>query len=421
MSYLPRPVPQQTSAEMRQFLEQELVDIARLLNDTEAAATGVSELSDLTDVNTSTPTNRNVLVADGTDWESRALVEADISDLGSYAAASHTHVEADITDLGAYLENLVEDTTPQLGGNLDPNGYNITGTGKLSLTATGSHLTMYDSDGSDTLDRGLLELNANNINIYAYDNSATAWRLPFRCAVGDGSVNLAVSNCATVNITPTSNINLTPGSNVQVLSGAGLRVYEAANSDYGELTHDGTNFDISTGSADPIRIQPQNGENAVYCYPNGAVFLYYNNNRQIGTQSHTATANTSGGFVKAHSGSEHDIGFNVLPVFNSNVSDTLEAQHCGTIQFKGTTTGRTLTLEASTSTDFPVQGVTTVMNAYTSTNYTITEGSGTTLYYLDGSTRTDTAGGCTIGPGGVATIFRYSATIYYIWGSGITP
>ena len=46
---------------------------------------GVSELSDLSDVNTSTPTNRNVLVADGTDWESRALVESDISDLKSYA------------------------------------------------------------------------------------------------------------------------------------------------------------------------------------------------------------------------------------------------------------------------------------------------------------------------------------------------
>jgi hypothetical protein len=46
---------------------------------------GASELSDLTDVNTSTPTDRNVLVADGVDWESRALVEADISDLAAYA------------------------------------------------------------------------------------------------------------------------------------------------------------------------------------------------------------------------------------------------------------------------------------------------------------------------------------------------
>jgi len=49
-----------------------------------ASGGGASQLSDLSDVNTSTPTNRNVLVADGVDWESRALTEADISDLGSY-------------------------------------------------------------------------------------------------------------------------------------------------------------------------------------------------------------------------------------------------------------------------------------------------------------------------------------------------
>lgn len=49
---------------------------------------GASQLLDLSDVNTSTPTNRNVLVADGVDFESRALVEADISDLGSYVTAS---------------------------------------------------------------------------------------------------------------------------------------------------------------------------------------------------------------------------------------------------------------------------------------------------------------------------------------------
>lgn len=92
------------------------------------AAAGVTQLSDLSDVNTSTPTNRNVLVADGVDWESRALVEADISDLGSYAAASHTHTESDITDLGSYLSNVVEDTTPQLGGDLDLNSSKITDT-----------------------------------------------------------------------------------------------------------------------------------------------------------------------------------------------------------------------------------------------------------------------------------------------------
>jgi len=38
-----------------------------------------------------TPTNRNVLVADGVDWESRALTEADISDLGTYSTDIHSN------------------------------------------------------------------------------------------------------------------------------------------------------------------------------------------------------------------------------------------------------------------------------------------------------------------------------------------
>lgn len=53
------------------------------ISDLQSYLTSV-QLSDLTDVNTSTVTNRNVLVADGVDWESRPLVEADISDLQSY-------------------------------------------------------------------------------------------------------------------------------------------------------------------------------------------------------------------------------------------------------------------------------------------------------------------------------------------------
>lgn len=73
----------------------------------EDASGGASQLSDLSDVGDTTPTNKNVLVADGDSWESRALVETDISNLGSY------------------LENLLEDTTPQLGGDLDLNGHNI--------------------------------------------------------------------------------------------------------------------------------------------------------------------------------------------------------------------------------------------------------------------------------------------------------
>lgn len=116
MTYVPRQIPTKVAnPELQRYLEQELLDISRLVNTLEAASSGVGELVDLSDVTSSTPTNRNVLVANGTAWASRALVEADISDLQSYALASHnhsgvyapvshTHTESDITDLGSYVD-----------------------------------------------------------------------------------------------------------------------------------------------------------------------------------------------------------------------------------------------------------------------------------------------------------------------------
>jgi len=43
-------------------------------------------------------------------------------------------VEADISDLQSYLLNVVEDTTPQLGGALDGQGNDLTNLGVAFLT-----------------------------------------------------------------------------------------------------------------------------------------------------------------------------------------------------------------------------------------------------------------------------------------------
>ena len=140
--------------------------------ETAPAGGGASELSDLSDVNTSTPTNRYVLVADGVDFESRLLVEADISDLGTYlenitaesildltdtpvafdsgkflksgadAVTFASITETDITDLGSYIENVVEDTTPELGGELDAGAHSI------GFTLQ----TVAEADGTTTID-----------------------------------------------------------------------------------------------------------------------------------------------------------------------------------------------------------------------------------------------------------------------------
>lgn len=62
---------------------------------------GVEELTDLSDVGDATPTNGNALMADGDSWESRPLVEADISDFGTYLTASPFGASIDDTELTA--------------------------------------------------------------------------------------------------------------------------------------------------------------------------------------------------------------------------------------------------------------------------------------------------------------------------------
>jgi len=183
-----------------------------------------------------------------------------------------------------------------------------------------------------------------------------------------------------------------------------LRVSDSGDTDHLDLFHDGTNGHVET-----------------HATSGGELVLGRRGIDYIFTQDRVATGNTTGATLIDSTGAQREIGFNDLAIFNDNVDDTLEAGHAGSMAFKDTTTARTLTLAASGDLDFPVEHLTTVVNAFTSGDYTITEGAGTTLYYLDGTTRIDTAGGCTVGPGGVANIWRESATVYHIWGTGITP
>ena len=99
------------------------------------AGGGATQLSELSDVATSTATNRFVLAADGTDFHSRALVEADISDLGSY------------------LSNVSEDASPQLGGALDVNGQTIDfADGELLRFGSSNDMTLSYDGTADRLD-----------------------------------------------------------------------------------------------------------------------------------------------------------------------------------------------------------------------------------------------------------------------------
>ena len=151
----------------------------------------------------------------------------------------------------------------------------------------------------------------------------------------------------------------------------------------------------------------------------GGTILYWDN-FQVGLTADPAT-NISGLAIKDRTNEIRPVGFNDLRIFNDNVSDTLEASHAGRIAWKNLAGAVTLTLASNVDLDFPIETMTTVINAFTSGLYTVLEGASTTLYFLDGTTRVDTAGGITIDPGGVVNIWRESATIYHCWGTGVTP
>lgn len=180
-----------------------------------------------------------------------------------------------------------------------------------------------------------------------------------------------------------------------------------------------------TGTAVVLHTTPTFATSIIAPLVNNAtgVGVQFNASTQVITQDHTVTVpgNTTGAQVRHRDTNLYDIGLNQLPGFNVNVDDTLEAGHCGTMQIRTGTTLRTLTLAAVGDLDFPVGGITTIMDGATASTYTITEGASTTLYYITpGTGAVDTTGGCTIGPGGVATIWRSAADTYYIWGSEIT-
>lgn len=74
---------------------------------------------------------------------------------GTVTATAFSGDGSALTGISAGLSNVVEDTTPQLGGNLDTNGNNITNTGSLLIDVSGTiQLDADDSGEVRLLDGG---------------------------------------------------------------------------------------------------------------------------------------------------------------------------------------------------------------------------------------------------------------------------
>lgn len=162
-------------------------------------AAGVTDLPDLGDVTITAVADNEILgyESTGSTWVNRTLAEAGI------AAASHTHTESSITDLGSYLENVVEDLTPQLGGNLDGNNKEITNlnalyTSQLYEESSGAGMALIgNGDLSISMDAYMLNnsmydvwtLEVNNELQFPDTGSTPTQRFDvYQLATGDGQL-----------------------------------------------------------------------------------------------------------------------------------------------------------------------------------------------------------------------------------------
>jgi hypothetical protein len=298
---------------------------------------------------------------------------------------------------GGGISNVVEDTTPQLGGELDVNGFDINGSTGVTLQYNGTD------------------------NIVGTSVGMSVW----------GSSSASFVNIMNNAGTQQGAIGWTSAGNFKIISNQHglpliLSAEDAGGTERTILNADPDSTTTLTADTNLVLSVTAGADTALLATANADVALFYNNTEVFRTKSYNSTSVSSGAEVLTHRGSWYDVGLNVLPSFNFNVSDQLEARHCGMITGKNNTSAYTLTGPDSTASanvdDFPVNGVCTVANLGTSGNYTISDTTTCTMYYLDGSSAPqDIVGSGTLAPGGIVTLWRYSTTAIYIWGSGFTP
>ena len=208
------------------------------INATESGGTTINGLNDVGDVNITSVVTGQVLKYNGTAWINQTDAGGiGLSDLSvttasaGTASLSYNNTSGVFTytppDLSSIIAEVVDDTTPQLGGNLDLNSKNITGTGDINIDGDLKGDTIRLSNTATIPSSG----NRREIKVigqapYFYDG--TDWRpfflinsptqIPADTNWGDVMIRSTFDlniNDVKYNATPTKS---SPTSNVQIVS-----------------------------------------------------------------------------------------------------------------------------------------------------------------------------------------------------------
>jgi len=174
-------------------------DLITLANGSATIAGNLTLSGDLTvsgdDITMGTNTSGNLLIADGTNFNSVAVGSlSEISTVanddvflavdtsgGGLKKVTRSTIVSGLAVGGVALSNIVEDTTPQLGGDLDVNGNGLVSTsnGNIAITPNGSGVVRLD--GNVDIQSGLIDLKnsgaVSKIKFYCESSNAHAQTL----------------------------------------------------------------------------------------------------------------------------------------------------------------------------------------------------------------------------------------------------
>ena len=175
-----------------------------------------------------------------------ALMDSEVTNLAQVKAfdSSDYATAAQGSTADSALQNLVEDTTPQLGGNLDLNSNNITGTGNINITGaitssgniTGSNLSVTSTNWIGFGDYGERISGSNASSTLDFYTDAT----------------LALRFNSTQDATFEGNIVLNSNGKVVEIADAAIQWYSYPDSAYKQAKFRATDYQFKNGGNTPV-------------------------------------------------------------------------------------------------------------------------------------------------------------------------
>jgi len=215
------------------------------------------------------------------------LDQDDMSSNSATALATQQSIKAYVDTTVAATNELVEDTTPQLGGDLASNGNDILfADNDKAIFGAGSDLQIYHNGNNSYVQdagTGKLHITSDGTGV-SIDKGTSELMATFDT---DGAVTLYHDNSAKLATTSTGidiTGNATFDDNGKAIFGAGsdLEIYHDGSNSY--IDEQGTGS-LNIRSSTTLRLQNASGTNYLYGTNAGEVVLYYNGSPKLYTAS----------------------------------------------------------------------------------------------------------------------------------------